>query len=572
MLNGDMRLALTDEAAYPVLVPPFAEVIEGGVNPGFSPYARAWAGIESVFSRKAFIYISVIIAIAIGWLLYYWGLEWGFVFLPLTFYGLVPWEHGLALLFSLPAVVYAFHRERGSPGILVASGFLIAVATALRIEHGILALLVITALVIQRRTRDGLALAGAFMIGLGVLMELPGRADFFRQSSLNHGMAAWQDMSGYLGTRGQAIYDTLLAIGPSPLLSITVILVLTVSVWLLNRSTVSLITAALGWVGVVLFAGVSLRVVWGAPSPVLSLLTCGSLFFGLPWVMLLLISKNAWKTKAMAYAIAALVLGVLLIPISSGVHWGPRLLLLATPLLLIAFYQANLVRERAFAAVVVLSLIQTASSATLVHARYVETSEHITRIAPHAGSPMITTTRAQAIDLYPLWQEHEFFTASTPEELKRLLVEFYMQKQDSAWLHLEATDSLFIQTFPENKPVWPHRMTVINSGNLWRTQWRLYQLVMNRADPEWIPLLEAEAARAMRAGDNRRALFLQDDALVLNPARAESHSNLALLLARLNKRDEAQRAVARALELDSTLVAARELARQLGLPESSASN
>lgn len=572
ILNGELRHALSDESAYPVLVPPFADIIEGGVNPGFSPYARAWAGLESVFSRKALIYLSVVVAIATGWLLYYWGLEWGFLFLPLTFYGLVPWEHGLALLLSIPAVILAFQRDKSSPGILAISGALLALAVALRIEHGILALLVLTALILQKRTRESLAYAATFFIGLGVLMELPGRADFFRQSSLNHSLAAWQDLSGYLGTRGQAISDTLLAIGPNPLLSITMILVLAVSVWLLNRSTVSRVTTALGWIGVVWFAVVALRVVWGALSPVLSLLTCGSLFFALPWVMLLIVSKKAWKTKAMAYAIAALVLGVLLIPISSGVHWGPRLLLFASPLLLLAFYQANLVRERAFAAVIVLSLIQTASSATLVHARFVESSEHITRIAPHAGSPMITTTRAQAIDLYPLWQDYEFFTAATPDELKRLLVEFYLLQQDSAWLHLEVTDSLFIQTFPKNKPVWPHRMSVVNCGSLWRTQWRLYQLVMNRADPEWIPLLETEAARAVQSSDNRRALFLQDAALVLNPALAEAHSNLALLLARMNKPDEARQAVARALELDSTLLPARELARQLGLPESASSN
>lgn len=570
--NGELRHALPDETAFPVLVPPFAESIDSGVNPGFSPYARAWAGVESLFSRKVFIYLSVLIAIGAGWLLYYWGLEWGFLFLPLTFYGLVPWEHGFALLLSLPAVILAYQRERGSPGIVAVSAVLLAFAIALRIEHGILALLILIALVLQRRMRETLAYAGALLIGLGVLMELPGRADFFRQSSLNHGLAAWQDTSGYLSTRWQAIYDTLFAVGPNPLLSVTMLVVLAVSLWLLNRTTNSKVLSVLGWSGVVLFTGVALRVIWGAPSPMMSLLTCGSLFFALPWVMLLVISKNAWKTKAMAYAIAALVLGVMLIPISTGVHWGPRLLLFAGPLLLIAFYQANLARERAFAAVVVLSLIQTASSATLVHARYVESSQHITRIAPHAGSPMITTTRAQAIDLYPLWQEHEFFTASTPDELRRLLVQFYMQKQDSAWLHLEVTDSLFIQTFPQNKPVWPHRMSVVNCGGLWRTQWRLYQLVMNRADPEWIPLLETEAVRAMRAGDNRRALFLQENALVLNPARAESHSNLALLLARLNKHEEAQRAVGRALELDSTLASARELARQLGLPESSASD
>ncbi len=124
------------------------------------------------------------------------------------------------------------------------------------------------------------------------------------------------------------------------------------------------------------------------------------------------------------------------------------------------------------------------------------------------------------------------------------------------------------KTFPNNRPVWPHQMSLINCGTLYRSQWQSYKIVMNRADTEWIPLLEQSAGRAMEAGDLKRALFLQDDVLRLNPKRATAYSNMALILARMGKTIEAKRAVKNALGLDSTLTQAQDLAREIQKLES----
>ncbi len=561
--DGELRRALSDPRDFPVLVAPFAMPDQEGVKPGFSPYARLLAGIESVASRRVLLIITASIAVACGWLLAHYGLAWGFLLLPLTFYGLVPWEHDLALLMSLPAIALAFLRERGSTTTYVAAGVLLAVAIALRLEYTILVPLAAFALYLSGRKREMIVFKSAMGGALVVLIGMSGIEEFFRQTVLNHQLPAWSALGGFFSTRLQAVWDTIFAMGPDATQTSAMYVLLIMATVLLKRPDSSRVLVLAGWTSALVFALFAVRAVWQAQMPLLSLLQSGSLLFAMPWVMLLLLSREAWKTKAMTYAIAGLVLGILLVPVSSGVHWGPRLLLFTAPLLLIALYHSKLTQSRAFGMVLALTVIQTASSGALVYARYTETAQHVQRITPHAGSPLITTTRAQAIDLYPLWKQHEFFTASTSEELKQILVEFYAMRRDSAWLHLDAMDSLMVLTFPDNRPVWPHRMTIVNSGNLYRTQWRLYQLVMNRADPTWIPLLEAEAARAMQQGDNRRALFLQDDALVLDMSRAEAHSNLGLLLARMGKHDDARRAVTRALALDSTLSQARELLHQL---------
>lgn len=570
--NGELRSRLSDAKSYPVLVPPFAEPIEGGAHPGFSPYARAWFGLEALISHRGLIIVSTILSVAVGWLLYAWGVPWGFLLLPLTFYGLVPWEHLLALALSFPAMLLVFDAERSDTNRVVLSAVLLALGCALRLDHTILAVLAGVALFLGRRFKELASFALTYAGALCLLIIISGPDEFFRQSALNHSLPAWSEFGAYLSSRGRAVYDTVFALGSNVLLSALMLAVLAGSIWALAKRDPSRIAQAAGWSGAVLFAAWCVRAVWGAELPVLALRYCGSLFFALPWVLLLFFIPEARKTKAMTNAIAAIILGILLIPVSSGVHWGARLLLFALPLLVIALKQSNVLSSRAVPALLMICAVQTMSSAALVYGRYVETTEHTSRLMAHAGSPLIATTRSQAIDLQPVWDRYEFFTASTPGELKGLLVEFYLMERDTVWLHLDVTDSLLIKTFPDNKPVWPHRMTVINSGVFWRQPWRLYRLVMNRSSADWIPLLEQGAGQAMQSGDNRRALFMQEAALALDTGRAEAHSNLALLLGRLGMNAEAERSVARALAIDSTLAPAHELARQLRQPESSSSN
>ncbi|MBL0062311.1 MAG: hypothetical protein IPP40_12705 [bacterium] len=561
--DDSLRAKLLNPADYPVFVPPFAERVENGVEPGFSPYARLLARIESVMSRRALMVTTTLIALGVGWTLYGAGLAWGFLLLPLTFYGLVPWEHGLALCFSSTALIAIFLKDRASSTSAIFNGALLACATALRPEHGLLLLAGIVFLFLNQRGKEGGLTTIAGIVSLGLLFVIAGSDEMLRQSLLNQATAVWSVTS-----RVQAILDTVIAMGPSILLSMFMIAMLLLSLSVMDKPNTPRLLSIIAWGGVAMFVVVAVRVVWNRSYPPIEMLTTGSIAFAMPWILWLFTKREAWKTKAMAYATAVLVLGILLIPQSAGVHWGPRLLLFSAPLFLIALYQANLHLTKAFAALVVLSLAQSVHSGVVVASRYAESSNHETRLRPHIGSPLITTSRSQAIDLAGLWDENEFFVASNPEDLKRLLVEFYLLRRDSVWLHQMPAESLMFKTFPNNRPVWPHQMSLINCGNLYHSQWQAYKIVMNRADLEWIPLLEQAAGRAIEAGDLKRALFLQDDVLRLNPKRATAYSNMALILARMGKSAEAKRAVENALELDSTLIQARDLAREIQTLES----
>jgi len=563
IVDDSLRAKLLNPADYSVFVPPFAERVENGVEPGFSPYARLLARIESVMSRRALMVTTTLIALGVGWTLYGAGLAWGFLLLPLTFYGLVPWEHGLALCFSSTALIAIFLKDRASPSSAVFNGLLLACATALRPEHGLLLLAGIVFLFLNQRGKEGGLTTIAGAVGLGLLFMIAGADEMLRQSLLNQATTVWT-----VTNRVQAILDTVIAMGPSILLSIFMIVLLLLALSVMDKLNAPRLLSIIAWGGVAMFVVVAVRVVWNRSYPPIEMLNTGSIAFAMPWMLWLFMKREAWKTKAMAYATAVLVFGILLMPQSAGVHWGPRLLLFSAPLFLIALYQAKLHLTKAFAALVVLSLAQSVHSGVVVASRYAESSDHETRLRPLVGSPLITTTRAQAIDLAGLWDENEFFVANNPEDLKRLLVEFYLLRRDSVWLHQMPAESLMFKSFPNNRPVWPHQMSLINCGTLYRSQWQSYKIVMNRADVEWIPLLEQSAGRAMEAGDLKRALFLQDDVLRLNPKRATAYSNMALILARMGKTVEAKRALENALELDSTLTQAQDLAREIQKLES----
>jgi tetratricopeptide (TPR) repeat protein len=106
-------------------------------------------------------------------------------------------------------------------------------------------------------------------------------------------------------------------------------------------------------------------------------------------------------------------------------------------------------------------------------------------------------------------------------------------------------------------------MTVFTARAPFRSVWRIYELVMNRTDTLWAPLLEAEAGRRLLQKLPAAALPLQRDAVALTPLSAQSHHNLALILAALGQTSEARAEVRRALELNPALDASRCLEEML---------
>jgi tetratricopeptide (TPR) repeat protein len=255
-----------------------------------------------------------------------------------------------------------------------------------------------------------------------------------------------------------------------------------------------------------------------------------------------------------------------LAPIWEGVHWGPRLLLGAVPLLLFDLHQTSRARGRAFAVLLLLTAVQTLNGALLVYARAGETATRTELVAAKTGSLVICPTMSQCVDLAPLWPSREFFSAGTPRELKQLLIAMRFAGVDTVWLHTDAQDSLYLHTFPDAQPVRPLSMTLFEARSLYTTRWRLFTLLLNREDSVWAGVLEGEAGQQLLENHPEAALRLEQEAVRVAPGTAALHNNLALILARLGRNEDARSEAERALELNPALDAPRRLLEMLAVP------
>ena len=442
-------------------------------------------------------------------------------------------------------------------------------------ETGILALLLVLCLLWQRRGRAALLLAAGGVLSAFVLVAvhaLTARESALVQLRLNFGANPEALVaSGLLLSRLLAFYRMLvtmdLFIGPSLLL----FGLFALGVLVLHRAAreQKKPLRGLGMALLILWCALETGRLWSSPLPLLALIGQNSLFACLPWMAVLFLPP--WRGRSLfVLGLLALALGILATPVWQGVHWGPRLLLFALPLFVIDLYQSGRARGWLFATLLALTAVQTVNSAALVTVRRLETARRNTQAEQRLGTVVVCRNQHQCADLAPLWPGREFFTAADPNALRRLLIDFRATRRDTVWLHLDAGDSLYVATFPAGKPVWPHRMTLYEAHVPYRSVWRIYELVMNRGDTLWAPLLEAEAGSEMLAGRGEKALSLQREAVALTPASAQSHHNLALILAGLGRTEEARAEVERALMINPDLTAARRLEELLSAPPATA--
>ena len=610
--DGPLRRQLSDPAAYPPIHPPFAQRTNDGFAFGFSPWTR---GLFKLIARGGWLLwrlAPAIIAVAFWVLLMRAGLTWSFLLLPLTFYGLVPWEHVLSWLLAWPALrevvkgagwqqpTIPLVGGQQTPIPLVGSqqtsiprpfphemgkgekrrrdlvrGLLLSLAMLLRPEMAILAAVLVGFLLFRKSFRSAFALAAGAAVGLGAMIvwhAATSSQTALAQIHLNPiGPGEGESMGGWLAGRLTSAYQFLFSMDRTDDLSLILLVGFATGVVLLmlaqRKKSKTMLGLALGVLA--LWAGFYQYRLWSAPLPPLALIFANSLYACLPWVALLVVPPYR-KRPALLLAGIVIALVVLTAPLWDGVHWGPRILLFAVPLLLLDLYQSGRARGWAFHALLVLTAVQTLSSAALVYARATETADRIRLGAAHLGTPLICPTMSQCADLAPLWPDHEFFTAANPSELRQLLIELRDAKVDTVWLHVDAFDSLYIQTFPNAKPVRPYHMTVLRAGTLYKTTWRIYELVMNREDSLWAGILEREAGRFVIERRLDRALHFQREAVAVAPGSAQVHNNLALILAAVGDTTGAREEAGTAVKLNPDLREPRRLLDMLQSPTSSA--
>lgn len=576
LVDGPIRSRLSEPDAFPPLKPPFASRISGDFSLGFSPWTRVFFKLIAFGGSLSWRLAPALVAIALSVLLARAGLRWAFLLLPLTFYGLVPWEHALSWLLLWPAVWIAAgkaenRKQKAESGTWSpVSGVLLSLALLLRPETIILAVTLIAYLLWRKSVRKAIAIFIGVALGLGAMLfwhSMTSAQPAFAQIGLNLLGLSARGLGGWLVSRPGAVYGLLLRMDLVPWLSLLLILGFVAGVALLlyarRRKSKTALGLALGILA--LWVAIYQTRLWSAGLPPLVLIGSNSLFTCLPWAALLLLPPYR-NRPAFLLAAVAVVVTILTVPIWEGVHWGPRMLLFTAPILLLDLYQSGRARGTAFQVLLILTAAQTLSSAALVYARSTEMADRFRFGTPRLGTPIICPTMSQCADLAPLWADHEFFTAASPRELRQLLIEMRFAKVDTVWLHLTARDSLYVQAFPDAKPVWPHEMTVFRAGTLYKTQWRIYELVMNRSDSLWAQILETEAGRLMTNSQPESALRLEREAVAVAPGSAPVHNNLALILAALGDTSQARDEASIALQLNPDLREPRRILEMLHSP------
>ena len=563
--DGEVRSRIAHPEENPPLNVPFAKRESGALKIGFSPWTRALARLAMTAGETGWRLFPVL-AVMLLWIAFeIAGVRFAFLLLPLTFYGLVPWEHALSWLLLFPAIFLTFLSSLHVRGIFFAgAGVLLALACALRPETLLLAAGLPLFLLLTRRRAHSLALSLGIAAGAAAMLVIyraTGSGSPLTQISMNffEGVASFHGWT-WVEQRELAVYWMLVQCDANPYLSLGILALIVLGTTLLVRAEKNKTIVLYGLGALLLAGGIGLYQLrlWSSPIPLLWLILGNSLATALPWALLLFHAPFA-NRPALKLALILMGAAVLLTPVWEGVHWGPRMLLFAAPLLLIDLHRSGRARGFAFTALLIATLIQTASSVVLVQARMRETGDRVALARAHLGTPVICPTTSQCADLAALWDGREFFTASTPRELRRLLGEFRFAGVDTVWLHAGASDPLLTETISAGAPVTTARTTFLQAKSLYTTWWRIHTLAMNRGDPKWAEMLETAAGEWMLEGRGEDALRFQREAVAIAPVSAATRHNLALILAELGRRDEALRESEAALRLNPDLEPTRRL-------------
>lgn len=565
VVDGPVRSGLQDHGDFAPLAEPFARRVNGGFALGFSPLTRLLFELWYFGGEWLAKLFPLLIGLILWWVLARSGIEYGFLLLPLTFYSLVPWEHALAWLLSWGACwIILLRSEESKRESYLLAGIGLAFAAALRPETLLLAGGFVIYLFARKKTAAAAALTASFgLVTIAFVSLFKMAADSAAvQISLNYSSLSFPTI---IRSFPGKFYDLILSFSGNwmeTLLHLLLLLIAAALILLAQRKKnqqLLFVGAALLAVSFLLF---TFRL-WSNALPPLYLLHSGSMLVALPWMLLLLLPPYR-NRPAFWLGVTIMIIAILLAPLSQGVHWGPRLLLFAVPLFIIDLYRSDRAKGWLFNALLILTLAHTAGSGLLAYARASESSDHIRYVEPKLGGIVVCSTRSQCLNLAPLWNEREFFVASTPRELRQLLIEFRSIEVDTIWLHLDVFDPLYIKVFPDENPVvWPYRMTIVQSGKLYTTRWRLYELIMNRKDPRWGEILDTEAGYLMGEKRWEKAAELETEAVALLPGSAAIHSNCATALSALNQNDEAIVQARMALELDPELEEPALLLRHL---------
>jgi hypothetical protein len=579
--DGSLRAALRDPAAYPSFRPPFAARETGYLRLSFSPWTMALWGLVAKLGALALALLPALGSLLVWLLLRRWRGQSDEVvfFLPLTFYGLILWEHSLALVLETAALVLLFLSDRSRIASVTLAAFFLGAGALIRPEAALLVPVVVVWLWHRERARSALMLllVSAALVVAGSWVSRAGASSLIPMQVQLNFLAAGVTQESFwqaLLERGEALWIFCLSMDANVWISIGLLLVLCGGSWVIFRGerSRSVRLLVLGNVALLIWAVVIQIRLWSDPLPPVALLSRNSFLYASPWVLLFLFYGTG---DGRPFLRAALILGLLILvatPVFRGVHWGPRLLLPALPILFLGYiYMKERVRRPRWLwrSLLALTVIQTLSSGALVYGRKVETAERVEVLRDRVQTPLVVPSQSQVADLAPLWSEVEMFTAASPSVLRRFIADVRRVGTDTFWLLLPRSGEI------EPMKRVPGVMRLddeyeFETGLLWKTTWWLgrYEDVGDSA--AWGAFYDELARREIAAGGLQRALPEHRSATDFAPSEADYHFNYAVTLGKLGYFGEAERELRSAVAADSDHREARELLGKItAMPSSS---
>ena len=344
---------------------------------------------------------------------------------PFFFYSLTIWEHGLAILIALYALLLSF-AETSRVKSRIAAGALFALSVFIRPEMAIFAL---CAWLFLLKRKIGF-LYGAFagtLILIAVNFILTGYP-------LPLNIIA----NFHIKFTGAGIADIVL----SRLDSIYALLLESSHIWYLS---LGIITAAVTFFilpGVCKFIfPIALLVAVIASffdsAPFFHIGQRNSLLYTAPFyfVSLFLASKGKIEKDFKVFAFAVILLTILLTPVFRGIHFGPRLLLSILPILaLLSAGHLNQVRKDsailkmdALYALIAVQLLASAASIILLQQRRQANLERYDAIMAQSRPAIISPQWWLQQEIPNLYWKRDFFLIETPLQLKEMLIDYYRE-------------------------------------------------------------------------------------------------------------------------------------------------
>jgi hypothetical protein len=383
---------------------------------------------------------------------------------PLLFYGLTLWEHSLAVLLSLAAVVLLLRAARcGRTLEALGAGVLLALSTALREEGYVLSLALLAALLwAYRKPRLGAALAGGWLAAMAPFWWWQHRmfgaalgihaATYDGLVSPAHaagpgGMGGLGGLGGLVQAAGAKLGDYafyLLRFHPRPWVSglLAVPFVLVFLAGLRRRAATTALDLALLGLATGAAAVLALLLI-GDPRGVFDTLFTQGLLPHSPLLLLALLglrrllAASAEPSSRFLAAGCALFAVLVVLPLHRGdvgIIWGPRHFLALYPLLAVLTLLALRdlwrgaalpARRRALAAVtavlVVLGLAIEGQGLRLLARKKAGTERILAAVREAPGGPVVTDAYWLTEELAALYFERDFLEVHSVADLRDAL-------------------------------------------------------------------------------------------------------------------------------------------------------